>query len=284
MSRPTTAYLDERGRPRIRESITAFLDVLGFSHNVMAAAKAGQSQQCLDSIFESLNEARAFVRGSMSQHALAGPGQWAIKFFSDNLLVGYPFDEPKTAAAAAIFVLRCVQRYQLQMAISGHFVRGGLTIGSLCVTDEIIFGPALIESYKLESDASIVPRVIVTEPVLKITTSHLASVEGLVMSDDDELVCRDIDGWWFVNYLQATVSADGVNWSQIESHKNAVLATMPKSPRHDVLPKFGWVSRYHNVFCHWHRDAAGYSDDFRIKRVDEESTIERLAAARKAGT
>jgi hypothetical protein len=67
-----------------------------------------------------------------------------------------------------------------------------------------------------------------------------------------------------------------VNWTRIEKHKSAVLASLSRSPRHDILPKFGWVSRYHNVFCHWHRGASGYSDEFRIKRVDEESAIERM--------
>jgi hypothetical protein len=124
MPTPTCAYLDERGRPRLRESITAFLDVLGFSHTVMTAAEAGQSQQCLASIVAALNDARTFVRESMSGPRLADPQHWAIKFFSDNLLVGYPFDNPTTAPAAAMFVVQCALRYQMQLALSGFFVRG----------------------------------------------------------------------------------------------------------------------------------------------------------------
>ena len=36
----TKPYLDELGQPRLRESITAFLDLLGFSHSVVSAAEA----------------------------------------------------------------------------------------------------------------------------------------------------------------------------------------------------------------------------------------------------
>ena len=40
-----------------------------------------------------------------------------------------------------------------------------------------------------------------------------------------------------------------------------------------------WECRYHNLFCHWHRDAFGYSDRYRHQRVDEQSTICRLSDA-----
>ncbi len=279
MPPPTSAYLDESGRPRLRESITAFLDVLGFSHTVVVAAESRQSQKCLDSIASAVDDARAFVRESMSTHHLADPYRWAIKFFSDNLVVGYPSDGPANAADAAIFVIRCAQRYQLQMALGGFFVRGAVTLGPLCITDEIIFGSALIDSYQLEAKASIVPRIIVTDTVLKPVVDRIRSENVHQKPDENDLLCRDIDGWWFVNYLQAAIEPTGMNWKQIEQHKASVLTTLSHSPRHDILPKFGWVSRYHNVFCHWHRNTPGYSDQFRIKRVDEESAIERLSNA-----
>jgi hypothetical protein len=54
---------------------------------------------------------------------------------------------------------------------------------------------------------------------------------------------------------------------------------MAGTTRHDVLPKFGWTCRYHNMFCHWHRNTPGYSERLRIDRVDERSTIYRLSEA-----
>lgn len=277
---PTNTYLDHSGRPQLRESITAFLDVLGFSHTVVAAAEAGQSDECLSNIVHAIEDAKAFVRASLSHHAYADPRHWAIKFFSDNLLIGYPVEDPSNVAAAATFVLLCTQRYQLRMALSGFFVRGALTLGPLCVTDDIIFGTALIESYRLESNASIVPRVVVTEPVMQAATSYVAPTADPESRSDSDLLCRDIDGWWFVNYLQSAVEPHGVNWQLIEQHKHAVLASLSRSARHDILPKFGWVSRYHNVFCHWHRNSPGYSDEYRIQRVDEESAIERVGSSK----
>lgn len=279
MASPATAYLDESGRPRLRESVTGFLDVLGFSNSVLSAAEEGQSQQCLDRVATALDDSRAAVRNSIPLPPNAESGGWAIKVFSDNLLIGNPCDQPGNTATATMFVLRCVQHYQLQMSLGGFFVRGGLTIGPLCVTDDIIFGKALIESYQLESKSAIVPRVVLTEPVFAAAMSHIRSDAGGSSQGDRELLCRDIDGWWFVNYLHAAVGPQGVDWKKVELHKASVMESLSRSARHDVLPKFGWVSRYHNIFCYWHRDDPGYSDQFRIKRVDEESAIERLSSS-----
>ena len=154
--------------------------------------------------------------------------------------------------------------YQLQNGgVNGYFTRGALAIGPLCITDDIIYGTSLIESYQLESKAAIVPRVIVTEPIHRFVTEHIQSADKPTANDANDLLCHDIDGWWFVNYLNAAEEPSGVNWQLIEQHKASVMASLARSPRHDILPKFGWVSRYHNVFCHWHRNVPGYSDEFR---------------------
>src|SRR5204862_900061 len=97
---------------------------------------------------------------------------------------------------------------------------------------------ALIESYQLESKASIVPRVVVTEPVVNAIAAQVRLSGNQSPGSQEELLCRDIDGWWFVNYLQAAVEPEGVNWQCIEQHKNAVIASLSRSPRHDILPKF----------------------------------------------
>src|SRR5262245_60831586 len=131
----STLYLSEAGRPRLRESVTAFVDVLGFSHTVLATAEAGQSQQCLDKIVSALEDAKTAVRSSSAVQELAGAMPWAVKVFSDNLLLGTPCDEHESAAAATAFVVRCAQQYQLQMTLGGFFVRGAMTIGPLCVAD-----------------------------------------------------------------------------------------------------------------------------------------------------
>src|SRR5678810_922699 len=83
--------------------------------------------------------------------------------------------------------------------------------------------------------AAIVPRVIVTDPVLKAAKLDAQAKEDPILPDEHDLLCRDIDGWWFINYLQSAVGPTGVNWRQIEEHKQAVLTSLSRSARHDIL-------------------------------------------------
>jgi hypothetical protein len=279
MSDFRTAYVDTAGRPRLRDSIVAFIDILGFSHMSTASATVEESQRVLDRIAAAIDDSRDFVRQAISAELNPADSLWATKFFSDNLAFGYPFDDAFDRATTAWFIIRSAQRYQLKMSINGFFVRGALTQGPVCLTDEIIFGSALIECYQLESKASIVPRIVLAEPLQVLLTSSYRSSAGALDSGAEQAICRDVDGWWFVNYLQAAVEDDGVKWELVERHKASVLESLSHTTRHDVLPKFGWACRYHNVFCHWHRDDPGYSDQYRISRVDEQSTIFRLGDA-----
>jgi hypothetical protein len=267
--------LDEAGRPRLRQSIVAFIDILGFSH--ASTTNLDESQQVLDKIFAAIEDSRAFVRRS-SEGSSARANQWGIKFFSDNLALGYALDERvEDSGLAAQFIIRCVQQYQLRMALNGFFLRGALTLGQICLTDEIIFGAALVECYQLESKASIVPRVILTEPFRQLVARSVQKDDVRAAPDLRDAICRDVDGWWFVNYLQAANGENGINWDFVERHKQSVLNSLSTTTRHDVLPKFGWACRYHNVFCHWNHNDAGYDDRYRIDRVDEHSTIFRLS-------
>jgi len=278
MSESSTAYLDQAGRPRLRMSIVAFLDILGFSETSSASAPLADSQHALDKIVTAIEDSRQFVRESFPDSEIALPANWAIKFFSDNLSFGHPIDDKVAdGTTTAWFVIRCAQQYQLRMVLNGFFLRGGLTKGPVCLTEDIIFGSALIESYKLESKASIVPRVILSESLRDLLVSPFSAVTNQLPTHCLDAVCRDVDGWWFLNYLDAARDGSAINWDFVARHKDSVLKSLSTTTRHDVLPKFGWACRYHNVFCHWHRDDPGYSDRFRIDRADEQSTMCRLS-------
>lgn len=249
----------------------AFLDLLGFSQASTATANSEESQQTLNRIAAAIQDSREFTRQSVGDDSHASA--WGLKFFSDNLVLALPLGQV-TRPAVVQFVIRCVQHYQLRMALNGLFLRGALTMGAICLTDEIIFGPALVEGYRLESKVSIVPRVLITEPLLDVFRESRSDTDSAA-NDTSDMICRDVDGWWFVNYLNATQHSGRINWGFIERHKQSILQSLSSTTRHDVLPKFGWACRYHNVFCHWHRNDVDYADRYRIDRVDEQSTIYR---------
>lgn len=272
-----TAYVDETGHAKLRKSIVAFLDILGFSNSIRTTTEADDSQFLVDRILVAISDSREHVRQSLAEEFASYPNCWGLKFFSDNLVVAYPFEgNDISPVLAAWFIIRCVQRYQLRMVLNGFFLRGGLTEGPICLTDDIIFGSALLECYELESKASIVPRVILAERLQQMMAKSVREQSNPIPTDASNSICRDIDGWWFVSYLEAASSPQGVDWELVARHKQSVLQSLSGITRHDVLPKYGWACRYHNMFCHWHRTDPGCSDRYRIKRVDESSAISRL--------
>lgn len=274
-----SGYLDASGHPRLRSSIVGFLDIMGFSQAIQNARSLDDAQVLVDRIVAALNDARDYVRRSLAGDFALLPEDWAVKFFSDNLVVGFPFDRSDSAVTAARFIIACSQRYQLRMAVNGFFIRGALTEGLLCLTDNIIFGSALLECYHLESKTSIVPRVILAEPLKQLVAGALDRPAG-PQHGFGTSICRDIDGWWFVNYLEAAREQGEVDWQLVAAHKQAILASLAGVKRHDVLPKYGWACRYHNMFCSWYRDSAGYSDQYRIERTDESSVIDRIGESK----
>lgn len=280
----TNTYLDAAGQPLLRESVVAFIDVLGFSQMSVASTNQAEAQQVLNKISAAIEDSRHFARQLAAEQGAAQDaelqGRWSTKFFSDNLAFGYPLGESvEQQMAGAWFIVRCAQRYQLKMTLNGYFVRGALTKGLVCLTDEIIFGSALIESYQLESKTSIVPRIVLAKPLQELLLQSHQTKAGL-FARAPQAICRDVDGWWFVNYLDAAIQDEAVQWPLIAQHRASILESLSHTTRHDVLPKYGWACRYHNLFCHWHRHDPGYSDDYRVHRSDEESTMLRLAEHR----
>src|SRR3954451_22751564 len=176
-----SAYLDNAGRPQLRTSIVAFIDILGFSEIATSRTSVEDSQRILDKIVAAIDDSRGFVRQSFTGSQSTDTNRWVTKFFSDNLAFGYPFDESADRASTASFIIQSAQRYQLKMTMNGFFVRGALTQGPVCLTEDIIFGSALIKCYLLESKASIVPRVVLGEPLKEVVLeSYRANAEGQV--------------------------------------------------------------------------------------------------------
>ena len=123
-----SAYCDDSGRPRLRESVTAYIDLLGFSHNIMVAQSREQSQQTLEKIVDAIKDSRSFVQRAFTSEELFDRSRSATKFFSDNLVFGVPCDADfDDRTSATMVVIRCAQAYQLRMALHGLFARGALT-------------------------------------------------------------------------------------------------------------------------------------------------------------
>ena len=85
-----------------------------------------------------------------------------VSTFSDNVVISTPVNQDNIP-----YFLRAIAIMQLLTASLNFLLRGGITVGDICHDDEVVFGPGLNRAYELESQISVVPRIVVDEEVLR---------------------------------------------------------------------------------------------------------------------
>ena len=81
-------------------------------------------------------------------------------------------------------------------AIHGILVRGGVSLGPCYADDEFLFGPALIQSYRLEEQVAVFPRIV-------IDTDLIAEALKRPNKVWPKVIHRGEEASYFIDYLYA---------------------------------------------------------------------------------
>ena len=148
---------------------------------------------------------------------------------------------------------------QAELANSGVFVRGGVSIGDIFLEENEVFGPALVRAYDLESQYANAPRIIIGPEVFhEFRQNRKLRAEHHDLADEihyiKQLVRRGDDGMWFVDYLKAIYSElDNPNSMYpafLGRHRDFIVQHATGIPlRGRILPKYLWLAEYHNLVC-----------------------------------
>ena len=92
-------------------------------------------------------------------------------------------------------VLAAVQALGSRFLEEGMLTRGGVVLGLAHHSGSVVFGPAVIEAYRLESEVAKYPRILVADEVRQAAWGYH---EGLCRG---RLFTQDSDGCWFVNVI-----------------------------------------------------------------------------------
>jgi hypothetical protein len=89
----------------------------------------------------------------------------------------------------------------------------------------VLFGPGIVDAYRLESDVAKYTRILVTESVRQAVLGYH---EGLWKG---RLLQRDVDGCWFVNLLVPSLSSwaplsDSATHHNTETHLKTVRRSL----------------------------------------------------------
>jgi hypothetical protein len=227
-------------------ALCAYVDVLGFREKIQQAYSNGEQER----LFESLSEIFGACGARMKEAGGRLP-MLRVKSFSDNLILAYSTDPFFGQSLSHLCEL--LADYQLKMACNhGLFLRGAISVGTIGISDNIIFGDCLLKAHDLEKTSAKFPRIIVDSEIEKRVATKAARLETTWL-------LRDSDAHLFVNYLKALYQPKSahqamqtlfVNEDQLSNHRKELEQHLDQErQRPDVWFKYFWVANYHNHFC-----------------------------------
>jgi hypothetical protein len=255
-------YVIENQEPTLRESVFVFMDILGYADLMIQSQRSGTQQKVLRELHQALSESRCELEGGNLPEDLVRLGDkdhYALKAFTDNIVIGWPVHSDAEAEFGSAFMRLCM--FQFKMAIRGYFVRGAISVAEAYVDDVAVFGDALVQAYIGESKLARDPRIILTDSAVEVAKHHLTYYFPPAHAPHVRDVLKDADGQWFLNYLDTVLIAEdeqGPFYEEFLMHKTAVeqkLAEHASNP--SVWAKYAWVASYHNYFCDLHPNYFG---------------------------
>ncbi|MFH1372186.1 MAG: hypothetical protein ABII79_00090 [bacterium] len=237
----------------MEQSVIVYADIVGFKNRMKEAHDRGNEQEQLEWLTERLHEAHREI------HDPSG-AKWSVKAFTDNVIIGYRY--LGSGGGSFEFLQACcnIGHFQLELAVHGLFIRGGIGVGSIHISDNLIFGYILEEFSQAEERAK-KPRVILLESAMNHINAHSEiDADGLLT----RILWDDTDNRsTYINYLYPLQArADSLLKEMLQKHKRIIESKL-KEHRADpdccsVYKKFVWAAKYHNRFC---RESCFYNND-----------------------
>lgn len=180
------------------------------------------------------------------------PRLFQLKIFTDNVVIGYPI-RTRDMEAEIGHVIDMLLWFQLQMMLSGFFLRGAVTVGDLFMDDEVVFGVGLLEAYEAETKLARDPRIVLTEKARERVVRHLRYYGSACESPQYHSLLQDSDGQVFLNYLAPAIwdyEGEGYWEEAVQKHKQVLESRLQEfSANPQIWSKYFWAANYHNYFC-----------------------------------
>lgn len=175
------------------DRIVCFLDILGFKGYVEASQIEGRdNEEKIEEIASMLSSIRESLAPLKRQHE--------VTQFSDSVVISFLVETD----SGVFDVLHELLLLQITLAQQGYLCRGGVARGKLIHTSQMLFGPAIIEAYALESEVAVYPRVILS---LDIVNAGVAAHEIRHAPAHEQerilsLLKKDVDGMYYIDYIE----------------------------------------------------------------------------------
>lgn len=202
----------------------AFLDILGFKERVIATrnANGNNGKDNLHIALNYMNEIPVKKCSGIIQH------------ISDSIILSYSKNNFSQ-------LLDDVAAIQLKLASYEMYLRGGITYGEIFDRgkNKPIYGPGIIDAYKIESKVAVYPRVVVSERALTEGKKVLEKKsERIKIDQKDEMS--------FINWKYCKSEDNRQCFNKkirlIREHVKKMLVEYKEKP--ELLEKYQWLDDY----------------------------------------
>jgi hypothetical protein len=249
-----------RDKMETRESLTAFIDILGFSQILKnKSANSKLELEFLHDFSKKTDLAYSAISNIVKRKIKTGEEahileSYSMRRFTDNILIGCPIVKKSKLRGKFELdtILLNISTYQFLMAANGYFTRGGLSIGNLYMDENTIFGYPIVEAYKIESEVALNPRIVLSADVMKLILTVFKEKSEQENFYFHNQILLDEDGNFFVNYLSSSIFEENDEAEAIqliENYKENIIKGMADNRKNErVHSKYVWLARYHNYF------------------------------------
>lgn len=233
-------------------AVVSYIDVLGFADLINESVADPSKVTKISSLLLNMKEELS-AGGRIHRDAKERVVKIFASFnFSDLIVRSTKIPDGADISSIIDWELFYLGSKQFDLAIDGVLVRGGMSLGDLLISreDSIVFGPALVRAYKLESQNAVYPRIVIDRDI--ITTAE----DGGFIAEWGDYLGRGEDGAYFLDYLFGTVLTGFVvpdapdPKEQIAAHRRMierVIANGIRQKPERIRQKYLWLALYHNA-------------------------------------
>lgn len=239
--------------------IVAHIDILGTKAMV---ANKESNQKLLDTMIVAIDKWKNDIPKFNEMQCVAQ--KLSFKIFSDNIVLYIPFEKEHYAELLRT-MCECSIYIQRTLLLNKDFplpVRGGIAIENFYADEDFVYGQALIDSYLIEENLAIVPRIVISEAIIDTLYNKniLSQFAGY-----GKLIIDDFDGFYYLNFLyeqgkdevmQIKSFIGDVRMKLKSKHNEQILEKM-KGGKNEVkdytklYQKYGWLLRYTCNYYKW---------------------------------
>lgn len=249
--------------------IVAFLDILGWGAAVDDRQESEQDikeQGKTLALLKAVADFHNSLKELLPDEQKKWPGDPIMTQFSDSLVLSFEDDEHgKDGLYRALMLLT------KDLSLRGFHLRGGVVKGKIYHTEGLIFGPALKQAYKLESETAVYPRVILDHTLAVEWNVQQQTAHEAALGEHSWVLCTD--SYFFFNFLppfmgNSFLTSTDLWKNQLKPFRNMIIEkTQDRNCSEAIFAKYEWLAGYFDSVCCQYPLANGMEVSHEVKSL-----------------